>query len=254
MKEQFASLPPATRAYIAQRESEATAQISRLGQQAKTAEPILKTLEQHKATFERNGLSYADGINALATAQAMLDHNPQAAIKHIADAYGVDLQGFANQPIDAPSREVLALQAQVAQLSQQLEQTTSHVRSREEHEAQQRLASLQTAVDEFSKDKADMALVEGDMIALIPAIRSRNQGLSEKEILTAAYEQAVWINPELRAKRIAAETAKAAAEAQKKAEAAKKVSSLNVRSGQTARPSRMSETDELAAIWDRNHG
>ena len=85
------TLTPAAKEYVAQRESQSTAEISRLGQQVKQIEPIVKTLEQHRASFERNGMSYQDGVSALLKAQDMLDANPVAAIQHIAQAYGVDL-------------------------------------------------------------------------------------------------------------------------------------------------------------------
>ena len=254
MAEQFATLPPAAKEYIAKRESEATAQISRLGQQVKQVEPVIRTLEQHRASFERNGMTYESGVKALLVAQDMLDTNPQAAIQEIARAYGVDLGSYAGQPQEGPSRDVLALQSQVAQLSQQLQNSLSRQRSDDEQKRDAHLNSLQTAVEDFSKDKADIALVESDMIALIPSIRQRKPGLSEKEILAQAYEQAVWINPTLREKRLADEKAKSAADALKKAEAARKAASINVRSGQNARPARMSVDDELSAVYDRMNG
>ena len=46
MREKWTGLPPEAQQYIAQRESEAHSQISRLGQQVKAIEPVVKTLEQ----------------------------------------------------------------------------------------------------------------------------------------------------------------------------------------------------------------
>ncbi len=255
MKEQFAQLPPVAKEYIAKRESEATAQITRLGQQVKAAEPLVNVIEQNRHQFEAVGLDPVEGIGNLIRAESMLRADPVAAIKIIAEGFGVDLASYAGgQPQEGTSREVLQLRAEIASVRQQLQDTASRERAREQQDAEARNAQKLSLIDEFSKDKADIALVEPDMIALIPTIRQRNPGLSDKEILTNAYEQAIWINPTLREKRIQAETAKVAAEAQKKAEAAKKAASLNVRSGQNARPARASLDDELGAIFDRNHG
>jgi hypothetical protein len=252
MKAKWSSLPPEAQTYVAQREKEAAQALSRLGQQAKQYEPIASVIEQNRVIFERNGVAPEQGISMLLQAQAMLDQDPASGIVAIARQYGIDLGSLQGATTTAP--ELLSLKAEIASLKQQLTETSSQVRSREEIESTKKLSALEAQVSDFRTANPDFDLVETEVISLIPLIRSKDAGLSEKEILAKAYEQAVWLNPELRAKRLAADQAKAAEAARKKAEEAKKVSSLNVRSAAQAKPAAQTWDDDLQAIAARVYG
>lgn len=252
MKAKWSSLPPEVQAYAAQRERETAQALTRYGQQVKQFEPIAGILEQNKVVFERNGVKPEQGIQLLLQAQAMLDTDPISGIAEIARRYGVDLgslQGTQTQP-----PELLALRAEIANLKQQLTETSSHVRSREERETTARREATEALVTDFRKANPDFDLVETEVVNLIPLVRERTPGLSEKEILAKAYEEAGWLNPAIRAKRQAAEEAKRQAEQRKKADEAKKVSSLNVRSTASARPAASTWDDDLGAIAAKHYG
>jgi hypothetical protein len=252
VREKWAAIPPDVQQYIAQRETEAHGQISRLGQQVKAFEPVAKSLEQYRPTFKRNGMNYAQGIEALLAAQAMLDANPRAAIHEIARTYGVDL-GASDSTESLPDRRSLAMEAEIAELKRQIAETRTDVVSNKQREAEQRQAALQSEVEAFAKANPYFNEVEADIAELIPVIRAREPGLSERQILEHAYQKAIRINDATFAKIEADRRAKEAEAAKLKAAEAKKVSSLNVKSTTAARPAARTLDDDLSASFDRIH-
>ena len=257
MKAKWATLPPDAREYIAKRESEAHSTISRMGQTVKAFQPVAETLEQHREVFERNGLGYQDGIKALLNAQIALEQNPVAAINHLAKAYGVDLAkvygGNGEQPSGQP--HIAALEAQIANLNRQLQETSQRVMTREHRETEAQRQTLESVVSEFLKDKPDFDAIEPDVMSLLPAIRDRNPGASPRELLAEAYEKAQWVNPDARARRLDADRkaaeAKAAEENAKRAAEAKKHTALNVKTGQSSTGDRKTMDDTLQEIARR---
>lgn len=252
MKAKFGTLPPDVQAYWAQRERESAQAISRYGQQVKQFEPIAQVVEQHRSIFERNGVTPEQGLPLLFKAQAMLDQDPVSGIAAIAKQYGIDLGALQGTQVHSP--ELVSLRAELADLKQQLAETSSHVRTREERELDARRQALEAQVSDFRKANPDFDLVEAEVISLIPMIRSKEPGLSEKEILAKAYDQAAWLNPDLRTKRTAAEQAKQAEAARKKAEEAKRLASLNVKSGTTAKATGRTLEEDLEAIAAKHYG
>lgn len=252
MKAKFGTLPPDAQSYIAQREREAAQALTRYGQQVKTFEPIAQVVEQHRSIFERNGVTPEQGLPLLFQAQAMLDQDPVSGIAAIARQYGIDLGALQGTQVHSP--ELVSLRAEIANLKQQLTETSSHVRGREEREQDARRQALETQVSDFRKANPDFDLVEAEVISLIPLIRGKEPGLSEKEILAKAYDQAAWLNPDLRTKRTASEAAKAAEAARKKADEAKRLNSLNVKSGTAGKPAARSWDDDLRAIASKHYG
>ena len=249
MRDKWTALPPEAQAYIAQRESEAHSQISRLGQQVKAFEPVAKTLEQYRTTFERNGLSYDKGLEALLAAQSMLDANPRAAILEIARTYGVDLG--AQAPANDDARLVLSLQSQVAELQRQIAETRTDVNAGKAEKVAAAQAALEQEVTEFAKTAPYFKEVEDEVVAQIAAIRTRHPELTHRQLLERAYKNAVRVDETISAKIEADRKAEEAKKAREQAEKAKKVASLNVKSSSQARPASRSIDDDLAAVYDR---
>lgn len=252
MKAKWSSLPPDVQAYASLREKETTQALSRYGQQVKQFEPIANVLAQHRATFERNGVTPEQGLPLLLQAQAMLDQDPVSGIAAIARQYGIDLGALQGAQVHSP--ELVSLRAEIANLKQELSETSSHVRSSKQQDQDQKIQALEKQILDFRTANPDFDLVEAEVISLIPMIRGKEPGLSEKEILAKAYDQAAWLNPDLRTKRTAAEQAKAAEAARKKAEDAKKVNSINVKSTTAARPAAKTWDEDLAAIAMKHYG
>lgn len=253
MRDKWSSLPPEAQEYIARRESEAHGQISRLGQQVRALEPVAKTLEQYKGTFERNGMSYADGLNALLAAQAMLDVNPRAAILEIARSYGVDLGAEANTNDANPTRETLALQAKIVEQERQIAELRNAVQPLKQRFEESDNQAIQNEIADWSKDKPYFNELRSEMAAYASVVEQQNPGISTRKLLEKSYDLALRANDAIWQKIEGERRAKAAAEAKAKADQAKKVASLNVKSNTQARPAARTIDDDLASTWDRIH-
>lgn len=259
MKAKWDTLPPDAREYIAKRESESHSAISRLGQQVSSYKPIAEVLEQNKGVFDRNGMDYQTGIKTLLNAQVALETNPVHAIQQLAQAYGVDLGLFSNgQQTAENGGQITLLQRQIADLQRQLQDTSTRVQTREQQEQLSQQQALEAQVNDFLKDKPDFAKLEDDVLAILPAIKGKQPGLSPKEALAAAYEQAQWLNPETRTAKLEADRkaaeAKAADDAQKRATEAKKAGRANVKTTAPVSGRSASWEDEMMGIYRRNHG
>jgi len=258
MKAKWDTLPPDAREYIAKRESESHSAISRLGQQVSTYKPVAEVLEQNRTIFERNGMDYQTGIKTLLNAQVALETNPVHAIQQLAQAYGVDLGAFSGSQQADGGGQINLLQRQIADLQRQLQDTSSRVMSREQQEQLTQQQALEAQVNDFLKDKPDFAKIEDDVLAILPAIRAKQPGLSPKEALANAYEQAQWLNPETRAAKLEADRkaadAKAAEEAKKRASEAKNAGRTNVKTTAPVSGRSASWEDEMMGIYRRNHG
>jgi len=211
-KEQvWQSLPTEAKEYIAQRESEAHKQISRLGETAKRAEPVLKALDDFPETFKAKGIDPAEGVRILMRAQELLDTDPVSGIAKIAKSYGVDLGTLAS----GTNRDIAAMRQELAELRTQQ-------RLRQQQEQAQTHQGLEQRVAKWAEDKEHYSAVEADMVALIDTID--RSGKSEEEILDEAYQRAIWANPDVREKLVAKqreEEAAKAAKAQRAADAKK---------------------------------
>ncbi len=237
-KEAFKTLPPSMQQYVVQRDKETSEILSRQGNELSSFEPIKSVIEQHADIFERNGLEFSDGLGRLLGAERFLEQNPHAAIAQIAQAYGVDLRSYNGQQQPQNSAEQ-ALHQRIAQLEDQLNDTTGRIQQREAHEAQTQLQSTTNLIEKFSADKPDWADLENDVHEAIIGIRAAiEQGvrpaMQPEQILSTAYERAQRNNPEAWAKKLdtdrKTEEAKKLSEAQKRADEAKRSKVVNITS------------------------
>lgn len=250
------SLSPDAQSYIAQREGEAHKRISELGQQVKAFEPFQRVYEPLRQAAARSGATPEQGLERLLAANDFLDRDPAAAIKWLAEAYGVDLSG--SQPAQEPGQEngeVRSLKAEIAQLKRFVGETANKVTARERSEAEQTRTALDKLVEDFSQGKTDLADIEGDFVAHISAIRQAEPGLAHDKVLEKAYEAARWANPSTRTKMLAEQekqrAEKADAEQKKKAAEAKRLGSLNVK-GSAASPAKKGNWEQtLREVGER---
>lgn len=249
------SLSPEAKEYVSKREQDVHKGLSQLGEYAKRMEPLGSLLEQHRDAFQSKNLSYEQGLSQLLTAQRMLDQNPAAAIAEIARAYNVDLGQLADGDADQQSPILAQLQNQVSQLTRQLQDVQSGVRGRAQAEAQQRLGTIEAAIEKFASGRTDFDELAPEIELLLPALRQANPNAPFEQIISDAYEKASWSNPEARQRRLNADAAakeKARVEAAKKAaEDATTAGRINVGSQPSAN-SAGNLDDELRAIVRRN--
>lgn len=261
LKADLEKAPPAIQQWIAKREAESHQRISELGQQVKSFEPIRQQLEPLRQLSQRNGVSEGEGLQRLLAANDFLEKDAPAAIKWLAEAYGVDLGATTTTPGEGGSSEVAALKSQIATLQRQVGETHNTVMARVNAEKATAQASLAKLVNDFaaSPDRADFKDVEQDVVAHIAAIRNAEPDLEPTKLLEKAYDAARWANPVTRAKMLEsqrkAEEAKRDEENKAKAIAAKKLGNLNVKSGSGASPARKGSWEDTAsAVADRIYG
>ena len=243
-KAKWASLPPDTQAYIAQRDKESHEAISRAGQQIKAFEPIGKVIEQFGHVFQKNGLQPHDGIARMLAVNEMLETDAESAIREIAKAYGINLSGQSDEQNANPA------DPRVAQLEARLARQEAHVKEQMRQQQEAENAKLAREIADFAKDKPHFESVRKIMAGLM------SSGAAED--MQQAYELATHADPTIR-QSLAVE-AQTKAEEQRKAEeaervkAAKKAAGVNVKSspGQANAPKTMDA--ELWAIARKHYG
>ena len=242
-KAKWATLPPDTREYIAQRDKESHDAISRAGQQIKAFEPIREVIERFGESFQRNGLQPHEGIARMMAVEKMLEQNAPAAIKEIARAYGVNLQGESEQTATPESQRVAELEARLAK-------TESHLTAQARQQMTAENNALAREIADFAKDKPHFESVRKVMAGLMTS--------GAAETMQDAYDKAIYSDPTIR--QSLQVDAQKAAEDKRKAEeatrlvAAKKAAGVNVKGspGQT-NPSRTLD-DDLREIARKAYG
>jgi hypothetical protein len=262
----FATMRPEAQAYVAERDREATQQISRMGSELKAFEPVREVYQALNQWGVPRGRE-AEVVQSWARAQATLDKNPEDGLRWLAQSYGVDLAKLAGQPAQAAAAQPLddlfkdprvdGLLKEIEAHKQYIQKLGGHVQQREqveqqrmEAEAERQRASLQKEIDEFAKDKPLFRDIESEITHEVALLKAKEPGLSVKELIAKGYERAVYANPQTR-ERVLSEARKAEADkAQKEAAAkqaqAKKLAAMNVRTGASA------STPTFDGKWDAN--
>jgi hypothetical protein len=194
MGDAWSSLPRDVQEYVAQREREAHAQISRLGTVASRAEPLLGVVKDYRHVIPK-GMTEDVAVRNLLAAQALLTQDPVTGLEAIAKQFGVDLRQYAHD--SDPERT--ALRHEVAAYRAQREQN----QAKESHQAEE---TVNTVIDTWSADKPHYDTVLGDLVAIVPTLDKA--GKTHEQVLDEAYERACWANPEVRAQIQADEAAK----------------------------------------------
>lgn len=245
-KAKWASLPPDVQTYIAQRDKESHEAITRAGQQIKAFEPIRNVVEQHAEVFRRNGLHPAEGIDRMLNIHDRLEAGPAqaaAVIREIAQAYGVNLSGQAEQDAEPVNPRVAELEARLAK-------TESYLTAQQRQQVDAEQKALAREIADFAKDKPHFETVRSVMAGLMQS--------GAAETLADAYEMAVHANPTTR-QSILADQQKAAEDKRKAEEAervknAKKAAGVNVKSSPGQAPSTRSLDDDLREIARKHYG
>lgn len=242
-KSLWASLPPAVQAAVAKREAEMNEGGRQWSEQKRRYEQTLAPLVEET---QRIGIPLEAGLNAMLSAHRLLS-NPQTApqaIVQLAQQAGVDLTNLASNP-PAP-------QPQHDPMVQQLTQTVSYLENQLNGFLQNQTLGI---VNQFSEGKPHYAEVEGDILKVLPLIKAENPELSPQQWLDKAYEQAIWINPNVRAKLIAeqsqqAEHAKTEALKAKAQQAAKAAVSIKGSSNGAAMAPKMTQGAADESVYD----
>ncbi|MCA3704257.1 MAG: hypothetical protein INF12_14640 [Methylobacterium sp.] len=207
----FDTLAPDVQDYLLQRENEQIAGVQKLkgdyeGKLASVA-PVVESLKQVEQRLRLNGVEPGRYVSQLIAADEFLRTKPQEAIRWIAQNYGINLDALGAQPQgqQQPYDPVAPIvQQYVAPLYEKIQ-------AYEQAQQQAKQAQAIAAIDAFRNDPANahFAEVEADMVERLPIYQRKNPSASYAELLKAAYEDAVYANPQTRAKVLADQQARA---------------------------------------------
>lgn len=212
-KQTWASLPPAVQQAVLKREQEASNGFRQYSEKVAQYEQALAPIAQEAS---RRGMSPDDAIKRLIDGNMFLETQPEQAILWLAQKNGIDLANLASNP---PAPQQVRTDPAVAQLSQ-------HYSTLEQRIQQFELSQNMTIAQQFAASKPHYADVEDQLPGFIKEVKAIDPSLTGLDLLEKAYERAIWLNPDVRAKVLAAEN-----EAAEKA----KIAQLQTKSTQAAK-------------------
>lgn len=192
-KASWASLPPAIQNAVIKRETEVSNGFRQKSEEVRRYEQVIAPVAQEAA---RLGMQPDQAINALMAAHHALQQDPSSAIARLAQQYGVDLATLAINP---PAPQAQRFDPMVSQLTQHVSQLESQLNGFLQNQTM-------SVVEQFASSHPHYAAVEEQIAELIPLIQKSNQGLSPSDVLQQAYDRAIWLNPDVRAKLIQEQT------------------------------------------------
>ncbi len=238
-KEEFAKLPRAIQQTLARREGDRESaffqKTEALTQDKHRLAAFDQVLEPYRERFNLVGVEPAQAVQQLLAAQDLLNRNPVEGLKWLAGQYRVDLSQLQQQVME----EQQQLDPNVAVLQNRLSGLESHVQHQLREQNQQQMAAISGAIAAV-KDERDASgnllrphfdQLETTIVPLVQQMRQADPNKPHAEILKAAYDQAVWTDPEIRGQMLeskqregeAEQRAKAKAEAEKAKRAAASV-------------------------------
>jgi hypothetical protein len=193
----WATLPPAVQTAALKREEEVSRGFRQYSEQVKRYETAISPIAQ---AAQRHGIQTEEGIQRLIAAQDFLERDPRGAIAWLAQSYKVDLSDIAaNPPAPQPARSEPSIPPQFVQ----------HVSSLEERLNGILMDQNMSALEQFSADpkNAHYTDVEDQLPGIMRELAAANPGMKGVQLLSAAYDRAIWLNPDVRSKMIAEQTA-----------------------------------------------
>jgi hypothetical protein len=252
-KAKWTTLPPDVQRVIADRESEAHKAITGMGEKAKFAEQLEEVLGPRRQALAASFGSEAAALKQLFALSDFASNDPAGFAQWFAQQHGLNF-GQTNAPAQPQGPQDPA--------------TDRRLRAIEQTVSQQQQAAMDADIRSFADAKAPDGAPLRPHFEAVRAQMGRIIGAGLATTLEDAYEQAVLINKDVRAKieaDKAAAAAKAAAEAEAKrreeaakaAAEARKAASVNVRStgspsGSPAKPANMRDT--MRAVAEKYYG
>lgn len=196
-KAQWASLPPAIQAAVLKRETEASNGFRQYSEKTAHYERALAPLAQESA---RRGMDVQQGIQRLMDGQRFLEQQPEQAILWLAQRNGIDLASLASNPPAAP--QPARVDPAFAQVSQEVQALRGMI---DQMTQGQNMALVQS----FASENPHYAEVEEMLPRFISEVQAANPNLAPRDVLQQAYDRAVWLTPDVRAKVLAEQTEQA---------------------------------------------
>ena len=233
---EFGKLPPHVQDEVLRREGDFHKGIEGFKSHADLGRSMEKALQPYQQTLQGLGVTPDVAVGSLLRADAMLRNgSPQEKAHYlsvIAQQYGIDLGQAAEIP--RPDAYTFQLEQRLQNLQAQQEQ---YQRSHQERETQ----SLNSELQEFAQTAEHFEVVRDDMAALLQAGRAND--------LQAAYDMAVYANPQTREILLKQQESDRIKQAQSAAIATRaKAASVSVRGSSPASGSSASPTNLRAAL------
>lgn len=230
------TLPPAVQAALGaihaaatKRDEAANVGFAQYSEKTKAYERALAPIAQEAQQF---GLNVENGIKRLLDGHRFLEQQPAQAILWLAQKHGLNLAELAtNPPAPQPQRSEVAIPPQFLQEVSGLKEQLNGIL----------MDQNMSAVQQFAEKNTLYADVEDQLPDLMRELSVANPALRGVPLLQAAYDRAIWLNPDVRTKLIAeqqAQTTQAATAkvAEKAAKAGKAAVSIKGSSADTRPP------------------
>lgn len=255
----FAKLPPDLRQTVARRESERekafTAKMQETAEHRKVAESFLEVAQPYMPMIKAEGGDAVTAFSSLLNAAYQLRQNPAATLQQLAQQFGVDLgQLQRSNPSQYEDPQLQGLAGELQSLKNALYQSQMQ-QQQAYQEYEQR-----THQEITKKAQQELAAFEAEQRPYFDQLKPRMAELLRSGVasdLKAAYETAVWENPELRQQQIQNEVQSAKQKAldeakQKAAQAKAKAGTVLQTRGAPEFVSKPGSLDEtLSAAYDQ---
>jgi hypothetical protein len=226
----FSTLPRAVQEVVSRRERERDLGVDRKISEANLLKQKLSALDDviapHRQNWALNGIDEVQAIRQLIAAQEFLTKDPVAGLAHIAKSYGLSLADLAQV-----GKQTNNVDPHVAAVAQQVAALTNELKRRDEAQSAQVLNDIDSTIQKFAEAKDEAGglahphfeAVADKIAVLVGQIRRQRPELSHAEVLKQSYDEAVWANPETRAKLLQETTQRESAQriAQEKGRTAK---------------------------------
>lgn len=190
-KAAFEALPPSVKADVLKRENEISTGFKQKSDELKRYQDIEQVLAPTRAIYQQHGVrSDAEAISRLFQWEKMIRDNPAQAIPQLARQYGVNLQQLAQSPEPSAAQEI---PAQLRPVIDGFGNLTQQVNAIQTDLQRQRQDEVARKIADFSKDKPHFDKVKVRMGQLMVG------GSVPSDDLDAAYQMAIWADPEIRA-------------------------------------------------------
>lgn len=260
-KAEFAKLPRQTQETIARREYERDRALyqgrEQISQLQRKYSGLDQVLAPHEDQWMRQGIQPAQVVGQFLAWQKYLDSDPSAALRQLAQSYGLDLAQVAQT---APQ-----VDPEIQRLRSELNNIQAALGQRDEGAAQEYSAQLEQGIEQYAQEKSTdgkplrpyFAEVWQDMLPIVSHMANTQPNLTHRQILDASYDKAMWMNPQIRERvlqeKAKTDEAKRMSEANEKAQRAK-AAAVSVRgspSGTIApQAAHSSVRESLLANWD----
>ena len=203
--ETFKTLPPEMRKYLHQREKETEQGFSKYKSQQKWIDDIYNSRKDTLSSQYANAQAW---VGDLAKLYDLLNSDPNTIIKSLAKSYNVNLNADAqtdNSAGDPISQKLALMEERTNTLAQYLAN-------------QQQNAAMQ-AIQDFVNEKDDQGNSVHPHFEAVKGIMGQLLNSGAAKGVNDAYNQAIWLNPEVRSKLIEAELKNKTVEASKAAAA-----------------------------------